>query len=297
MHRWFLIFLFMAMMAPIHAQNDGFRVMTFNIRYDNPGDGPHAWKHRKDFVAEVIHNNKADVVGVQEALEHQVKQLDSLLPDFTWKGSGRDDGHQKGEFNPVFYKKSRLNLLDYNTFWLSDTPEIAGSVGWDAACPRIVTWMKFKNKGDGKEWYVFNTHFDHRGEKARLHAAELLMDTLASRAAGYPVVVTGDFNALPDSEPYECLTESGSELKLLDALKAARKGAYGPKTTYISFQADFSKERRIDYIFVNSLINVRKHIVVDDNKEGIYPSDHLPVITEIFLNQDDSKIIQGSGNN
>ena len=113
--------------------------MSFNIRYDNPGDKDNGWSNRKEMVAATIRFHKADIAGLQEALYHQVKDLEMLLPEYGWFGVGRDDGREAGEYSPVFYLKERFKILHQSTFWLSDTPEKPGKA-WDAACPRIATW-------------------------------------------------------------------------------------------------------------------------------------------------------------
>jgi hypothetical protein len=143
------------------------RVMSFNIRLNTPADSANAWPHRKEMVASMMRFHRADLTGVQEALKDQMDDLTKLLPEFGWMGVGRDDGKEAGEYSAIFYLKDRFAVLEQNTFWLSESPEKPGSMGWDAACVRIVTWAKFKDKRMGKAFYHFNTHFDHIGEKAR----------------------------------------------------------------------------------------------------------------------------------
>jgi len=277
-----LLFVF-SLMSASQAQENMMRIMSFNIRFANPGDGAHAWKHRKNFVADVIEYNNAAIIGVQEALEGQVHELDSMLINHEWFGVGREDGKNKGEFNPVFYNSHRFELLKNNTFWLSETPSRPGSMGWDAACPRIVTWARFKDKTNGQHFYLFNTHFDHQGTIARLRSAEIIIDSIQAIAGNYPAILTGDFNSLRRSGPYQHLTHWDNAAGLRDSQEVAEEGPYGPNTTYIGFEADFSKDMVIDYIFVNKKINVHRHVVVDDRRGENYPSDHLPVLTEIYF--------------
>jgi len=281
--KWSLLLVVFILSQSVFAQEHMHRVMTFNIRFDNPKDGEHAWEHRKEFVADVIQYNRAGVIGMQEVLFNQVKDLDSILTKYTWVGVGREDGENGGEFNPIFYRNDRFTLVDNNTFWLSESPSEPGSMGWDAACPRIVTWVRLRVKNTNKEFFIFNTHLDHQGTIARLNSAKLLIDTIHAKVDNRPVVVTGDFNSLRRSGPYQHLTHWNNAAGLRDASEIATEGHYGPSTTYIGFEPDFSKNMVIDYIFINKKVSVHRHVIVDDRRDTYYPSDHLPVLSEIWF--------------
>lgn len=256
-------------------------VMSYNIRYDNPGDSAHAWPYRKEMVASLIAYHEADLLGLQEALEHQVKYLDSALTDMSWVGVGRDDGKSKGEFSPVFYRKDKFELVDWGTFWLSDTPDTI-SVGWDAALPRIATWTQLVHNASGDTLYYFNTHFDHRGEQAREESAKLIRQKIAEIAGDSQVLVTGDFNASPDSAPYMAMVE-GEELE--DAYEVSELPHHGPTSSFSGFVVTEAMQpnRRIDYVFVSPNVEVMKHAILTDSRDNAYPSDHLPVIAEVSL--------------
>lgn len=170
------------------------RTMSFNIRYDNPGDSANAWPNRIRRVAGMIRFYTPDLVGVQEALKSQIDALLAQVPDYAWYGRGRDDGADGGEFCPLLYRRDRLELLESATFWLSETPDIPGSRGWDAACNRVVSWGKFRDKSNENEFYFFNTHFDHAGPQARLQSAKLLRAKIGEIAGPSPVILTGDLN-------------------------------------------------------------------------------------------------------
>jgi endonuclease/exonuclease/phosphatase family metal-dependent hydrolase len=258
-----------------------FNVMSYNIRYDNPGDSAHAWPYRKERLANLIQYHEADLLGLQEALEHQVQYLDSALSEHAWVGVGRDDGESSGEFSPVFYRKEMFELLDWGTFWLSDTPD-EPSTGWDAALPRIVTWTFLQHLPSGDSLYYFNTHFDHRGEQAREESAKLIRRKISEIAGSNPVLVTGDFNATPSSAPYRAMV---AEQGLKDAIDATILPHEGALTSFSGFVvADgLQPDRRIDYVFVSPEIEVQKHAILTDHQEGAYPSDHLPVIARIRL--------------
>src|SRR5687768_13886923 len=210
------------------------RVMSFNIRYDTPSDGVNAWPLRRDWVAALIRFHGADVVGVQEALAHMLTDLDTRLPGFARVGVGRADGRTGGEFSAILYRTDRVALIDSGTFWLSPTPEVPGSKGWDAAIERVATWARFRDRRTGCRYVHLNTHFDHEGERARQESARLIRRRLAELAGGDPVVVTGDLNAVPASAPYRVLTRDtigGALAPLIDAYAASRAGHYGPTST------------------------------------------------------------------
>lgn len=286
----FLYFFFLIFAVNIRPQNvepkQALRVMSFNIRYDEPKDGLNAWANRKTKVADVIRFHKADLVGVQEALFGQLKDLETLLPKFGWIGVGRTDGKNDGEFSAILYRKSRFKILETKTFWLSETPDKEGSRGWDAALPRVVTWAKFYDKQSRQTFYHFNTHFDHRGAQARRESAQLLVKKATAISGKFPFVVTGDFNAVESDDVYRILTGGleSPKLKLTDAKYASINGHFGGISTFNAFK-ELEPNRRIDYVFVRNGTKVLEHGVLSDRWDGLWASDHLPVIAEIAFLQ------------
>ena len=250
-------------------------VATFNLRYDTPNDSLNGWPNRKDDVAALIRYHDADIVGVQEALLHQLKDLEERLPDHSWLGVGRDDGKTGGEFSAIIYNKHHFQVLDSGTFWLSTTPEVP-SKGWDAAIVRVCTWAKMKNRHMGKDFFVFNTHFDHIGVEARTNSSKLILEKITEIAGNMPVVLTGDFNAEPATEAYKTMVGS-----LVDARDKSALPPYGPVGTWNGFDHQATLDRRIDYVFVNDKVEVLKYAVLADAKNNRYPSDHLPVLAKI----------------
>ena len=283
-----IVFLLCAVLCPgTPAQNpEPVRVMTFNIRYNNPNDGINAWSNRKNSVAEIIGASYAvDLAGLQEALKGQIHDLEDRLPKYAWIGVARDDGKEKGEFCPIFYRNDRVDLLEQGNFWLSEMPEIPGKKGWDAACNRIVTWGKFKDRKSGYSFYHFNTHFDHKGRTARVESAKLLWRRISAMTGNIPTIVTGDFNMKETSRPYAILVgkepvgDSRADLK--DGRYVSVNGHEGPTCTFTNWKRIGPAETKIDYIFVRNGIQVLKHQALTDRFDGRYPSDHLPVLAEI----------------
>ena len=273
-----LTFLCLAELAAQAPCDSSFRVLSFNIRYNNPDDSSNAWPNRKDRVAGLIRFHGADLCGFQEALEGQIDDLAALLPGFGWYGVGRDDGKEAGEFSPIFYRTSRFRLISAGTFWLSPTPGESGSKGWDAALPRIVTSAVLEDLSTHMQFRMFNTHFDHVGETARRMSARVLLDSV--RAANFPVIVTGDFNSSDTSVVYRTMT--GDSI-LSDAVRISRTPHYGPMTTWNGFK-EIEEGKRIDFVFVGNDIDVLSHAILTDRWDGRFPSDHLPVIACLVLN-------------
>lgn len=250
---------------------------TFNMRYDNVADSLNNWKHRKERVARFIQERQLDVVGTQELLHHQFEQLQKLLPEYTGIGVARDDGKQGGEYAAVFFRKERFDCLESNTFWLSATPEVP-SKGWDAACVRIATWAKLREKKSGKILMVVNTHFDHVGEEARKQSALLIIRKIQEIVGELPAIVTGDLNVTDENEAYHTLTTH--EFVLQDAHKMAdtvKGGAY----TYHAFAKLPSEEcPKIDFVFVTPHFSVLQSEVVHENPEALL-SDHNPQVVQM----------------
>lgn len=269
--------------ASAQGRNDStIRVMSFNIRYDEPRDGVNAWPNRKKKVAGVIRFHKADLVGVQEALLTQLRDLEKVLPDFAWCGVGRTDGKEAGEYSAILYRKSKFRLLETNTFWLSETPDKSGSKGWDAAFPRIVTWAKFKDRKTGKTFVHFNTHFDHVGERARAESSSLILKKAGEIEGKGPFVVTGDFNVTEDSGAYKTIMAGTEKIKVADGRYASSNGHFGGDSTWNGFK-EIVPGRKIDYVFVRQGIKVVEHGVLSDSWNGLWASDHLPVLAEIQI--------------
>ncbi|MGC9326722.1 MAG: endonuclease/exonuclease/phosphatase family protein [Candidatus Hinthialibacter sp.] len=270
------------------ASDSAIRVMTYNIRMNTPSDGINAWPNRKDHVAEMIRDKyQVDIVGVQEALIEQVHDLEARLTDYMRIGVGRDNGWDQGEHMAIFFRKDRFELLQHNTFWLSETPEIPGVRSWESACNRIVTWAKFKDRKSDREFYHFNTHFDHRSQYARVESAKLIWRRISLLTDGLPVVLTGDFNVRETNEAYAILTgkepvgDSRSDLK--DARYISKTPHQGPTSTFTRNQwtETGEPETKIDFIFVRNGFQVLSHQTPADKYDGRFPSDHLPVVVDL----------------
>jgi endonuclease/exonuclease/phosphatase family metal-dependent hydrolase len=262
--------------AATHADETSIKVATYNIRYANPQDGDDIWANRADAVIGYAKTN--DIVGMQEVTGPQFKQLREALTEFGSYGVGRDDGKDGGEHAPIFYRLDRFEPLEKGTFWLSEAPEAVGKPGWDAALPRTCTWIRLRDIQSGGQLYVANTHFDHRGVEARNESGKLIASRVGSLPADLPIVVMGDFNTLPGSDPYKAIAAS-----MADAREASRSPATGPESTWNGFR-QIVPERIIDHIFVRSVEVLR--VSIDDPKTdgGRFASDHLPVqvILEIY---------------
>lgn len=251
---------------------------TFNVRYDNPADSMNNWQYRKDRVADFVKSQNLDVVGMQEVLHNQLEDLKTRLPEYTEVGVGRDDGKTQGEYSPLFFKKDRFDLLDSNTFWLSQYPDSVGFIGWDGACTRIATWAKLKDKNSGRIIMAVNTHFDHVGTEARTKSALLIIDKIKEIVGEQPAVLTGDFNVSDKWDAYQTITTN--EFVMKDAFKIAEKKE-GVDYTFHDFgRIPADSCEKIDYIFVTPQIKVVDELIPAETP-GQFLSDHNPHVATL----------------
>ncbi|MEZ0537450.1 endonuclease/exonuclease/phosphatase family protein [Caldicellulosiruptoraceae bacterium PP1] len=270
----------------MNKSNNELKIMSFNIRVDTTFDKDHSWEFRKERVANEIYFFKPHIFGLQEALKHQLDYLaNEFKEEYSYVGFGRDDGHDKGEFAPIFYDKDRIRLERYGVFWLSENLFENGSIGWDAVFPRIVTWAEFFDLKTYKKLFFFNTHFDHEGRIAQEKSAELLLQKVGNFAGNNPVVVTGDFNVEEDSKAYNIITNGlgeNSDFMLFDAKYISKHNHYGPTITYNAY-GQKNYQTKIDYIFVNDRITVLNHGILNSSWDNTYSSDHFPLVASIII--------------
>lgn len=280
----YCIFLFTCLQGqyPLWSQPDSaIRVMTYNIKFDDTRDPGNDWRSRKGRVISLLNFYEPAIFGIQEGLAHQVEDLQKGLDNFEYVGVGRDDGQKQGEYSAIFYNAKLFAANRSGTFWLSETPGQPAK-GWDAALPRICTWVELEHGETGKAMTVFNTHFDHVGAKARKKSAELILDKIDELSVTGPVILMGDFNFTPFSEPYYVVTNS-----LRDARLASQVPPYGPEATFNGFRFDRAPTTRIDYVFVNKVIEVLRYGVLTDSQALSYPSDHFPVLVDLNIHAGD----------
>ncbi len=245
-------------------------VMSFNIRYDEPADGVNKWSNRKEAVLKMWKEINPSIVGIQEGLNHQVIFLDDSLSQYDFVGVGRDNGQTSGEYAAIYYKKNDFELLESNTFWLSETPEVP-SLGWDANNTRITTWAHFKDLNHGKSIYVFNTHFDHKGKTARKEAAKLLVQKIKEIATDdAPIFVIGDFNARIRNKIFKPIKN-----EYFSARKFAEKT---DKRNSFNLWGKWYAKWSVDYIFYKNA-HALAFRTVTKNYGVPYISDHYPLIT------------------
>lgn len=267
----------------LSAMTQELNVMTFNIRLDIASDSLNAWPYRKDKLASEVLFHKAHLLGVQEALHNQMMDLVERLPGYKYIGGGREDGKQKGEYSAIFYDTTRLQVLHTETFWLSETPTVAGSKGWDAAITRIVTWAKMRDRKTKKIFYAFNTHFDHIGQVARRESAKLLLQKVKDIAGDTPAIITGDFNSRPTDEPIQVITDPSNSIRFTDTKAVSISPHYGPAGTFNAFQSKERDDDPIDYIFIKGKWKVISHATISESWQGRFASDHFAVISTLSL--------------
>jgi endonuclease/exonuclease/phosphatase family metal-dependent hydrolase len=276
----FLLVLFVSCSSPEgNETGQHLSVMSFNIRFDNPGDSLNWWNNRKELVVGTLQEKSPDLIGMQEVLDGQLNYLLENMPGYGSAGVARDDGKKAGEYSPLLYKKDLFEVIDWGTFWLSPTPGDTGSVGWDAALTRICTWARLKDLRDNREFFFLNTHFDHMGTLARKESAGLIINFIEEQARNLPVILTGDFNCTPDEEPYHVLTNPANGLK--DACLIGGSGAFCGMGTFNGF-GNADETERIDLILLKGDWRVGSFQLLKIKQEKMFISDHWPVLAEII---------------
>ncbi len=254
-------------------------VMTFNLRYASPRP-PNSWPDRRPVMRNCILSIAPDIIGTQEGLYTQLKDLAADLPDYDWIGLGRDGG-SRGEFMSVFYRRQRLEPMAFDHFWLSDTPEVIGSSTWGHSNRRMVTWVRFRDRSSGREFYFWNTHLDHEVEPARQKAAALILDRVRKLETDLPVLLVGDFNAVAGrSRPYEILVNGDS---FADTWQLARVRINEKVNSFNGFKTPVEDGLRIDWILARGAVRVDKAEIVTYSENGQFPSDHFPVVAWLTL--------------
>lgn len=257
---------------------DVLRVMTFNVRYAG-AQAPNAWHQRRPVASALIRQQSPDVVGTQEGLYGQLKDLEADLPAYDWIGLGREGG-SRGEFMAVFYRKDRLEPLQFDHYWLSDTPDVIGSATWGNSVRRMVTWVKFRDRTTNGEFYFINTHFDHRVQESREKSAALVLARTDELKTDLPVLLVGDFNAAAGANRvYDLLV---NENAFTDTWTAAehRGKAIG---TFHGYEGPTEDGSRIDWILSRGPVTTLSSEVVTFAVDGQYPSDHFPVAARVRL--------------
>ena len=259
------------------------RLMAYNIRLDLASDGANAWANRRQWVAAQVLWLRPDIFGMQEVLPNQKADLATALPGYRLFGGGRDDGKERGEASPIGFDTRRFQFKDGGMFWLSPTPEIP-SKGWDAAYPRVVTWVRLRIRGTRQDLLAINTHWDHIGVVARQQSSAQMARWIAANARRCdPVMVFGDFNAEIDSAEMRGLTQG--TLPLRDARAASKSAPFGPRGTFNDFKAAPTESRTIDHFLIDGRIDVEGYAVFSQVIDGQVPSDHYPVLVDLRLSE------------
>ncbi|GGL86396.1 endonuclease [Streptomyces fumigatiscleroticus] len=254
-------------------------VMSFNLRFASTTE-PNSWAVRRPVMRELLRRARPHVLGTQEGLYQQVRDIESDLgPHHDWIGTGRAGG-SRDEFMAVFYDTRRLAPLEYDHFWLSDTPDVIGSNTWGGGSIRMVTWVRFRDLGDdGREFYFLDTHLDNSSQNARARAASLIAERIAGLDRSLPLVVTGDFNVAAHRNPvYDTMLGAG----LADSWDAAaeRSALYA---TFHGHRPLTPDGDRIDWILVTPGVTVHRAAIDTFSRDGQFPSDHLPVQASVTL--------------
>ena len=254
-------------------------VATFNLRFASKSR-PNSWAERRPVMRDCLRRLAPDVMGTQEGLHQQLKDIAFDLPDYDWIGTGRDGG-DKGEFMAVFFRRDRFEALSTNHFWLSDTPEVVASSTWGNSCRRMVTAVRFRERSSGREFHFWNTHLDHEAELAREKGAQLILKRIEALKTGLPLLLVGDFNcASGRSSPYNLLVKEGG---FTDTWNAAATRVNESFNTFHGFENPGQDGVRIDWILARGMAKVERAEIVKYSEGNQYPSDHFPVASWLLL--------------
>ena len=257
-------------------------VMSFNIRYGTAKDGENAWPARRTMLLDVVREQDADLIGLQEALDDQITEIVTAVPGYAVVGVGRDDGGKAGEFSAILFRKDRFRVADAGTFWFSDTPAVPASKSWGNNITRICTWARFVDR-DGRGFWHFNLHLDHQSQPSRERSTMLLQQRVAARAfPTEPVIVTGDFNVGESNPAILTLTRGQPNPKFLDTLRVLHPGEQ-TVGTFNGFKFGATTGDKIDYVLVQPGAEVLAAEIVRTSRDSRYPSDHFPVIARVRL--------------
>lgn len=261
--------------AAISSSAQDLSVMTYDLRLDNPMDGRNQWMNRKGNVATLIRKYQPDVVGVQDALHHQLRDLMIDLGQYTYFGVGEEDGNERGSYNAIVYKKDKLQVLSSGTFWLSSSPDVPGSKSWNEVHAYSATWIKFKRTDNGATFIIINTQFDSQSATAQAKSVDVVKKKVLQLAGKLPYIITGDFNMERTDDPYLSMT-NGKTLSLLDTKPANDNGG-----TFCGFRSENMTCKMADYIFIAPYWQNTNYTIIHDHTEGYFPSDHLPVMVTL----------------
>lgn len=278
MKRWLFLSL-VCLPVFLHAQAE-IKTMSYNIRLDHDGDGEDNWHQRKADLAAYCLEESPDFLGMQEVLHVQYAYLKSeLATEYGVIGVGRDDGKTKGEYAPIFYKKSRWKLLSDSTFWLSQTPQLP-SKGWEANHYRICTFGRFVDQLTGDTLLISNVHFDHIAVEARKNSVALLKKHIENYKAANACILMGDFNLDPTDPLYSELSQFAFDAH--EHAKAKKEIHVG---TFNGFKMEGGFDKRIDYLWYDAmkLLPLTYEAKEPKTKTGRQLSDHFPVSAS-FLN-------------
>jgi endonuclease/exonuclease/phosphatase family metal-dependent hydrolase len=269
----------MSLLATVQAANANLNVMTFNLRYAS-SSRPNSWEERRAVMAECIKEANPDIFGTQEGLYHQLKDIEADQSGYRWIGLGREGG-SKGEFMAIFYKADRFDPLEYDHFWLSDTPNVIASSSWGNTVKRMVTWVRFKDRNSGCEFYLVNSHFDHQVQASREKSAQLVADRIKQLDAKLPIIFTGDFNASAGkNKAYDILVND--EL-FRDSWTEAKERKGKQVRTFHNFKGPVEGDDRIDWILLQGDVHAQAIEILTCSKNGQYPSDHFPVMAALVI--------------
>lgn len=278
---FYMAVIMMFVVYPAHVKGQKIKLASINVRYDTKADGLNQWANRKQQMCEFISAQELDIFCLQEVLPRQLTDIKAAFPQYAYIYPPRDG--KNSESIPVFYLTEKYECIEEGTFWLSETPDSAKSIGWDGAHPRIAVWLKLKDKKTDRCFYIVNTHLDHKGKKARRMGMRLIKNRFSEKQSESPIIITGDMNCSAESS---AISIAQTEVfPMYDSFQIAKK-RNGVPYTFHAFGKRAQKRIRMDFIFVTQQIEVQEmDIPQERSQEGVYLSDHCPVVATLEIYQ------------
>lgn len=273
------------------TQTDVIKAMTFNIRVKNPFDVMNPWSKRKEIVVDLLASHAPDIIGLQEALNSQLKHIARSLPQYSVYSAGRSNGKTKGEACPILYRTDRFDLLDSGTFWFSNTPD-KPSTRFGNFVPRICSWVHLAASDTGTGFYIYNLHLDNVSQSSRAKSVRQLAEHIAARKTNEPFIVMGDFNMKIENPAMEYLQQI-PQLQMTDAWLSLNAGKSNI-ATYHSFSGKRNGPK-IDHMPLGKNAQVLQIHIDQRDTNGKYPSDHFPVIAKILLKKPMTRMEKQNG--
>lgn len=288
-HALFALVLFAAICAPALAQDTvppppplsrTVKVMTINLRQFQDW-----WEDRFPLIADEIVRLNPDIIGMQEMqiginqsamLEKLINeksggQLKYYVYEHLKTGSEMIEGEGIAIFSKFPFEKKTFANLDYGRLVLATRIDL----------------------GEGLKIDFFDTHLHHKGgDDVRFGQAKKIVDLVQKLDAANVTFLTGDMNSEETSNTIKYFLDN-SFVDTYKKFHGDKTYPDGNTSSVILTKQNIPQKQneRIDYVFLKTppgrqdMARILDSVVCFKNKnaEGLYPSDHLGVMTTVEI--------------